>query len=205
MQRVDSFIPATTPRQPPPSPTQPQVLDGVRRPVPQPEEPADPVQAPPPQPSGASIYATWHAMSRDPVHVPASGGVRAEKPQKPKRSHVIHPLPKLSLRLRIPSRVGRALRLPLCALGVILAGLLLPSIIMGEIAVVLYAVAALVWRIRSGFTFALAFCTLLAAIVLMATSRGALANNFAVYAFLLLVAGVVTLGREMREIKPYEV
>lgn len=92
------------------------------------------------------------------------------------------------------------MQLPLLMLAAIGAGLLAQTLIFGEILVAAYAIFALIRRISSRTTFLLALLTIVCIIVLLLIrTNNALAANFAVYAFLLLLVGTVTLGREIRQ------
>lgn len=82
--------------------------------------------------------------------------------------------------------------------GAILAGLALYSVELGEILVGLYAVICLWRQLPSRQAFSAALATL-GGIVLaqIAAPDGDVANNLAVYTFLLLVLGVILLAREV--------
>lgn len=78
-------------------------------------------------------------------------------------------------------------------------GFALQSLIIGQLALVFYAIFALVKSVSSYVTFLLAVLALVGtAIVLVARPDTTLAANFAVYAFLLLAIGLLSLGREIR-------
>jgi hypothetical protein len=96
----------------------------------------------------------------------------------------------------IPER----LQLPLIITGAMLAGIFAQSAVFGEVLVVAYGIAALVWRIASRTTFTLALLAMVATTLLLVV-RGnvALAQNFATYTFLLLVVGVITLTGELKK------
>lgn len=105
-----------------------------------------------------------------------------------------------------PPTVVQKKRLPawletsLIVMLAIIAGMLAQSSAFGQIAAVLYGCAAFIWRIPSRITFTLALITLLSTIVLLVGKGNVLlAQNFATYTFLLLVAGVITLGRELKK------
>jgi hypothetical protein len=70
----------------------------------------------------------------------------------------------------------------------------------GEMAIAIYAIVALVTRFPSGTSFVLALLALMM-IALLETLRpmSNLAANFAIYAFLLLVVGTLSLSLEMRQ------
>jgi hypothetical protein len=96
----------------------------------------------------------------------------------------------------IPER----LQLPLIIAGAMLAGIFAQSVVFGELLVVAYGTAAIVWRIASRTTFTLALLAMVATTLLLVV-RGnvALAQNFATYTFLLLVVGVISLIRELKK------
>jgi hypothetical protein len=84
-------------------------------------------------------------------------------------------------------------------LGAIGAGLAIQLLPLGEIVIGLYAVFALIRRVPSRTSFTLALFALIGVVVLLII-RGAdtLSQNFAVYAFLLLVVGTISLALELR-------
>jgi drug/metabolite transporter superfamily protein YnfA len=98
-------------------------------------------------------------------------------------------------KLRIPKPVVIILAAP-CMLA---AGLMLQSVAAGEAAIGAYAVIALVKRIKSRMTFMLALVSLLCIVVLLlARPDPVLMQNFAIYAFLFIVVGTVSLTMETR-------
>jgi hypothetical protein len=85
-------------------------------------------------------------------------------------------------------------------LGGVVLGFMAQSAIIGQLLIVIYGIACLIWRIASRTTFLLATLTIVATIIIVATQNNSLsAQNFASYAFLLLVVGIITSAREMRE------
>ncbi len=82
----------------------------------------------------------------------------------------------------------------------IIFGMFAGSEVFGQLTIVAYGLVAFIWGIASRVTFTLALVSMVAMIVLM-VGRGnvPLAQNFATYTFLLLVAGVITLGRELKK------
>jgi len=91
------------------------------------------------------------------------------------------------------------LKIVLAIMAGLAFGLLIQSQTAGEIVIGLYAIAALVLKIESRVTFALALAALAAIMALSVLKPGQpLANNFAVYAFLLLAVGTVSLALETR-------
>lgn len=79
------------------------------------------------------------------------------------------------------------------------AGFLLQSVTAGESIIAVYALYAIIRHVESRITFILALIALVST-ALLSTFNGdsTLANNFAVYAFLLLVVGTISMGIEMR-------
>lgn len=104
---------------------------------------------------------------------------------------------------RRPQRFGRlraSLQLPLIIGGAMTAGVLAQSEIIGQLLVLGYGVAALIWKIPSRTTFTLVLLSMIATTALLIV-RGniPLAQAFATYTFLLLVVGVITLSRELKK------
>jgi hypothetical protein len=96
-------------------------------------------------------------------------------------------------------RRGLTLLLQFFALLTLFAvGFLLRSVLVGQAIILIYAIFAFVFRIESRTTFV--FVLISFGVVLTASLRSdtALASVFAVYAFLLLIVGTVSLGREVR-------
>jgi hypothetical protein len=78
-------------------------------------------------------------------------------------------------------------------------GYIAQSLLLGLGMLIMYALAALVWRIPSRTTFMLALLFLLGiSLLLLLRPNQQLVSNFATYAFVLLLIGVITLGREAR-------
>lgn len=75
---------------------------------------------------------------------------------------------------------------------ILLIGVLFRDIAYGEIFLVLYAVIAIVCRVSSVTSFRMAFVMLLALPVVGVLNNHPLAQNFAVYGFLLLVIGIIS-------------
>lgn len=139
------------------------------------------------------------------IHRPIS--VKARRPLRVKPRPLIppslpaprvyaKPLPAPPKRRLLPAW----LEAPLIILLAMTAGILAQSVVFGQLAIVAYGLAAFVWRIPSRITFTLALVALAATIVLL-VGRGniPLSQNFATYTFLLLVAGVISLGRELKK------
>ncbi len=88
-------------------------------------------------------------------------------------------------------------------LGVIvvalIAGLFIQSVVFGQLLLLAYAVGVFVLRIASRTTFLLALLSLGVVLIASARTNSSLAGVFAVYAFLLLAIGTISLGREVRD------
>jgi hypothetical protein len=97
-------------------------------------------------------------------------------------------------------RTLHAAEMPLAMAGAVGVGLLAPSLSVGEIAIGAYGLFAVARGVASRTTFLLALTALgviIAALGLQG-SDSETGQNFAVYAFLLLVVGTVSLGIEAR-------
>ena len=78
-------------------------------------------------------------------------------------------------------------------------GVLAQSLVIGEVLIVVYAIFAFVRRVPSRTTFLLALMSLVLIVVLLTMKpESRLAQNFAVYTFLLLVIGTISLAIEVR-------
>ncbi|HSW75179.1 MAG TPA: hypothetical protein VLG16_04930 [Candidatus Saccharimonadales bacterium] len=75
---------------------------------------------------------------------------------------------------------------------ILLVGVLFKDIAYGEIFLLLYAIAAFVTRVGSETSFRMAFVMLLALPVVGLMNNHPLAQNFAVYGFLLLIVGIIS-------------
>jgi len=70
----------------------------------------------------------------------------------------------------------------------------------GQLAIVVYGIAAFIWRIPSRTTFSLALISIITTTILFVVQGNfPLAQNFATYTFLFLVVGVFTLSRELKK------
>lgn len=101
---------------------------------------------------------------------------------------------------REPKRnVWQKLQMPLLLLAGSTGGFLAGDLVFGLVVLTAYAVLALVTRIPSRTTFTLAFLLLGAiSVMLLLKPNMQLIGNFATYAFVLLLIGAITLGRESR-------
>jgi hypothetical protein len=97
-------------------------------------------------------------------------------------------------------RTLQILQVPAIILGSLVGGILVQSLVIGQVVLAVYAIAALIFRIDSRTTFILAFLLLCGLVgLLIFRTNNAIATNFAVYTFILLLVGVVSLLREVRE------
>lgn len=80
-----------------------------------------------------------------------------------------------------------------------MAGFFADNLVFGLVLLTAYAVVALVTRIASRTTFTLALLLLAAiSLLLLFKPNQQLIRHFATYAFVLLLIGVITLGREVK-------
>lgn len=94
-------------------------------------------------------------------------------------------------------RVINKLQLPAVIMGAVVLGLLMQSLAFGEIAICAYAILAFSIHISSRTTFQLAFIALVGIVVLSAIGKDSnLSTNFAIYTFLLILVGTISLIRE---------
>ncbi|HSW80635.1 MAG TPA: hypothetical protein VLG47_07700 [Candidatus Saccharimonadales bacterium] len=106
--------------------------------------------------------------------------------------------PKIAAKSRT-KRMLAALQVPGIILASVVIGYFMQSLVYGEIAIAVYAIVALLFKVASRTTFMLALMSLFVIIITVIANPGStLSTNFAVYTFLLLVVGTVSLGREVR-------
>lgn len=110
-----------------------------------------------------------------------------------------------------PARFGRKpssqkqswkerLQLPLIIIGGMLAGFAIQSALLGQVLIVAYGVACLIYRIPSRVSFGLALAALSVTTgLLILMGNVMLSQTFATYTFLLLVVGVISLNRELKK------
>lgn len=191
MQRVDPFIPVATHSPRPFRPEQrvaPRAIPAVQRRVFDGVfvGPKRKVYAPSSRPRSAATSVRRSQIFQDQF-----------RPQATKSAAQNH-APRAAAR---SGRLATASQASFIVLGSMAVGLLVQSLVLGEIAIALYAIFALLRRVESRTTFMLALFSLLSIVLLLIVRpNGQLANNFAVYTFLLLVVGTVTLGRELRSV-----
>lgn len=106
------------------------------------------------------------------------------------------PVQKKSVRKdrRLLSRILNILQIPLVIIAAVFVGFFMQSLLFGEIAICIFAIFAIVKHLPSRTSFQLAFITLIGILVLNITESGSsLAANFAIYTFLLLGVGTISL------------
>lgn len=92
------------------------------------------------------------------------------------------------------------IQLPLIIASGMLFGVLVQSAVLAQLAIIIYGIVALIRGIPSRITFTFALLALLATVVLLIMQGDTLlSHNFAVYTFLFLVVGVITLNREIKK------
>jgi hypothetical protein len=92
----------------------------------------------------------------------------------------------------------RHFQLPGVLFATALLALVAQSLVLGQVAIVIYAIVAIVRRINSRTTFAFALLILTSVVIMLAINRtNVLAGHFAIYAFLLLLIGTVSMGLEL--------
>lgn len=133
----------------------------------------------------------------------SSGPAHAQSlPVRPIRPYAVAPAPGpvRSPRRKRGLRLPTAIQLPLIVIAAMAAGILAQSEIIGQLFVVIYGIVAFIWKIPSRTTFTIALLSLIATtLLLIVRSNVPLAQSFATYTFLLLIAGVITLGRELKK------
>lgn len=96
-------------------------------------------------------------------------------------------------------KTWQKLQLPLLLLAGMTGGFFADNLVIGLVLVLLYGAVALVTRISSRTTFSLTLILLAAiSIMLLFKPSAELIRNFATYAFVLLMIGVISLWRESR-------
>lgn len=128
-------------------------------------------------------------------------GIRplAPKPVPPAR---VVPPPRIQFRARPAPRkqsLLQKLQLPLLVVVCVTGGFFADSLVLGLLLITGYGVFVLVARVPSHITFTLALLLLgTISLLLLFKSDSPLIHNFATYAFVLLVLGVITLAREAK-------
>lgn len=178
MQRVDPFVPVSPRRTPPVRPASVRPAQPAKRPVGTVDGFVHPREASVPP----RLAARPAVAPTVPARRPAEPAARQAKAR------------------------GRRVRNGFATIGlvvvVLLAGIVIQTLLVGELLIAVYAVYALVRRVASRTTFLLALLSLATILVLRAVGKDTLlASNFAVYSLLLAFVGVITLAREVRQSK----
>lgn len=82
--------------------------------------------------------------------------------------------------------------------GLIILGFLMRSVLIGQVVIILYAIAVFVLKIESRTTFLLVLISFGIVLMGVMTSDTALASLFSTYALLLLIVGIISLGLETK-------
>ncbi|MGH7157592.1 MAG: hypothetical protein ACREGD_00730 [Candidatus Saccharimonadales bacterium] len=91
------------------------------------------------------------------------------------------------------------LQLPIIVIGGMLAGLAIQNAMLGQLLIVGYGIAAIMYKIPSRTSFIVALASMLITLgSLVLIGDVVTSQTFAVYTFLLLVVGVITLNREVK-------
>ncbi|HJQ08780.1 MAG TPA: hypothetical protein VJ836_04855 [Candidatus Saccharimonadales bacterium] len=106
-----------------------------------------------------------------------------------------------------PAKVPKAkrsipdwLQFPIIMLLGTAGGFLAQSAAFGQLAVILYGLIAVIWRLPSRVTFILALMSMSTTVIMTTIMpNDLLSQNFATYTFLLLVVGVISLSRELKQ------
>ncbi|HSX06770.1 MAG TPA: hypothetical protein VLG92_03555 [Candidatus Saccharimonadia bacterium] len=125
--------------------------------------------------------------SLDRVAVPAARALQQPSP------------PKLRKAKATRSRLSGKLRTSLLVVVVLVAGTMTQVESMGEMLIIAYAIYVFVRRVASRTTFMLVLVSLATIVLLRLVGKDPqLAANFAVYSFLLVLVGVISLAYEVR-------
>jgi hypothetical protein len=142
------------------------------------------------------VHRPTPRVIRKPAPRPAPKAPPAPQPSLPAKRVYAKPPQPSPPKKHLPAWLETVLFIVLAVVG----GVLAQSAVFGQLAIVIYAVAALIWRIPSRTTFALGITAMVTTIILLVWQGNAiLTQNFATYTFLLLVAGVISLGRELKK------
>jgi len=128
--------------------------------------------------------------------------VRPRTAPPARHAPVVKPQPAPQPRDTFRAKLGRFVRALLQAvLFLFLFGLgfFVQTLVIGQVAIAVYAVAAFVLKIPSRTTFLLAVLAFIIVLIAQARHQSQLASVFAIYAFLLLAVGAVTLALELRD------
>ena len=151
------------------------------------------------QPPSADTSPQWIGP-RDPIPagIPpdvATRPLRHSQQRRPATQYVAPPKARHVSRFRA---IAVRLQTPGIIAGGLAVGLLAQSQLLGELAIAAYGTFAVLRRVSSRTTFRFALCMFIGiAVLLVIAGNDRLAANFAVYAFLLLGVGAITLGIEL--------
>jgi hypothetical protein len=198
-QRVDPFIPVVKPHKYPAGPYGTQYF---RKPEQTPPQPISdvikpPVLRPPVAPRRPRLFDDVMRQPRQRQEKPIPPV--QERPVVPKElPHYPQPITKNRL-TKTQGRWRQRLQLSLLIIVAAAVGLLIQSLVVGEVIIAVYAIVALKQRIASRTTFLLALIALVCIVVLVILQGDStLSEDFAVYAFLLLGVATISLGLETR-------
>jgi hypothetical protein len=180
-------LPHLQPYQLPQRPPQPQQTHQTQ-PQPQPHQ----YQAQP-RPAAHDIRPVQPPIRHQPVHTRPS-----HETPRPQPGHDSAKKSKQKGKLKN----NNMLQYILIVVAASVVGIVLPNIQYGQWAIAAYGVFALIFRVKSQVTFALALFALMAVPVLILINQKVLAENYAVYSFLLLVIGVISATIELKFSKP---
>ncbi len=148
------------------------------------------------------------AAASTPVHRPAPAVQRHEQhPESRTPKPVPHPPPSAGLSLadqmleraniKPHSRLASYVQVVVVIVAAAVAGLVFQSLPLGEIAIAAYGIIALARSIASRTTFILALVALGIVPVLMLIGQPFLSENFATYAFILLIVAILSVLKEV--------
>jgi hypothetical protein len=137
---------------------------------------------------GASPAKPHAASPRPPTQV------RYRQDAAPKATPINKPMQKPAFWKRAFKAIGQTILFVL----LLAVGLIIQSPLIGQAIIILYAIAALIWHIRSRTTFFLVLGCFMVVLFASARSDITLASTFAMYALLLLIIGTISLAFEVR-------
>lgn len=120
----------------------------------------------------------------------------------PKNHRSIKPLKSRQAMNKKLSKTSSKLQLSVFTVICVVLGIASYNLALGQWAIGIYALASLVFRVKSQTTFTLALMALVSVPLLTVLHNQTLADNFAVYAYLLLVVGVFSALLEQWRERP---
>jgi len=176
MTLVDPFVPVKN------APDRPRALPGLTNNIPRPQARAPQARLRPQQQQQPRSQPQAQIQQRPQQR--AAGARPAQAPARRRRRFALFTKSQLKLLL-----LGGAL---------LAVGLMLQSLVFGQLAILAYAAYALIRRVPSYTTLTLAGILIMGIIVLMVfNSFSPLISTFSVYAFLLITVGIISLVREI--------